>query len=82
MSEKEIAGIQVDFDEDQIGDAREEREVLADVNRSGRVDGFDLARMARTFGTCLKCSIASLTRMSKTSAMSLLRNCTSNVSVL
>ena len=42
---------QVDFDLDTIGDACENGALLADADLSGRVDGFDLARLARAFGT-------------------------------
>jgi hypothetical protein len=42
---------QVDFDRDGYGDACETGALLADANLSGRVDGFDLARLARAFGS-------------------------------
>jgi len=42
---------QDDFDLDAIGDACENGALLADVDLSGRVDGFDLARLARAFST-------------------------------
>ena len=42
---------QLDFDRDQIGDACESGATLADADLSGRVDGFDLARLARAFGS-------------------------------
>jgi hypothetical protein len=41
---------QADFDGDGIGDACETGALLADIDRSGRVDGFDLARFGRAFG--------------------------------
>jgi hypothetical protein len=41
---------QDDFDEDATGDACETGAVAADIDRSGRVDGLDLARLARAFG--------------------------------
>jgi hypothetical protein len=44
---------QADFDSDQLGDICETGATLADADLSGRVDGFDLARMARAFGTAL-----------------------------
>ena len=40
---------QEDFDGDSVGDTCEYGARLADMNRSGRVDGFDLARLARSF---------------------------------
>jgi YVTN family beta-propeller protein len=40
---------QLDFDSDGLADACEVGVALADVDRSGRVDGFDLARLARAF---------------------------------
>jgi hypothetical protein len=40
----------VDFDSDGIGDACETGLALADIDRNHRVDGFDLARLARAFG--------------------------------
>lgn len=40
-----------DFDQDGIPDACETSAVLADADLSGRVDGFDLARLARAFAT-------------------------------
>jgi len=40
---------QEDFDEDGIGDACESGVILADADRSGRVDGGDLARLGRAF---------------------------------
>jgi hypothetical protein len=42
---------QGDFDLDGIGDTCETGVVLADADRSGRVDGFDLAIFGRAFGT-------------------------------
>lgn len=39
-----------DFDHDGIPDACETNAVLADADLSGRVDGFDLGRLARAFG--------------------------------
>ncbi len=42
---------QADFDRDGAGDACEAGSALADADRSGRVDGFDLARLARAFGS-------------------------------
>jgi hypothetical protein len=39
-----------DFDHDGIPDACETGAVLADADQSGRVDGFDLGRLARAFG--------------------------------
>jgi cysteine-rich repeat protein len=42
---------QADFDADGIGNACETGSLLADANRSGRVDGFDLAWLGRAFGT-------------------------------
>jgi N-acetylneuraminic acid mutarotase len=45
---------QTDADSDGRGDACETGIDLADVNESGRVDGFDLARLGRAFGAqCL-----------------------------
>lgn len=41
---------QSDFDKDGVGDACEAGVALADVDDSGRVDGFDLARLGRAFG--------------------------------
>jgi len=41
---------QADFDGDGIGDACETGALLADINLSSRVDGFDLARLGRAFG--------------------------------
>jgi hypothetical protein len=41
---------QDDFDGDGTGDACETGAVAADIDRSGRVDGLDLARLARAFG--------------------------------
>ena len=41
---------QSDRDDDGLGDACETGSVLADVDHSGRVDGFDLIRMARAWG--------------------------------
>lgn len=44
---------QSDFDDDGFGDACETGVVLADIDHSLRVDGFDFARLARAFGsTC------------------------------
>ncbi len=42
---------QLDFDGDGTGDACEAGALLADMNNSGRVDGFDLALLARVFGS-------------------------------
>ncbi len=42
---------QADFDCDHIGDACETGARLADIDNSGRVDGFDLALMGRAFGS-------------------------------
>ena len=42
---------QADFDGDHIGDACETGALRADVDLSGRVDGFDLARLGRAFGS-------------------------------
>ena len=42
---------QVDIDSDGIGDACETGAPLADADHSGRVDGFDLVRLARAFGS-------------------------------
>jgi hypothetical protein len=45
--------LQADFDGDGMGDACETGVPLCDVDHSGRVDGFDLAVLARSFGrTC------------------------------
>ncbi len=41
---------QADFDGDGFGDACEKGALRADIDLSGRVDGFDLARMGRAFG--------------------------------
>jgi hypothetical protein len=41
---------QQDFDRDGMGDACENGLRLCDIDRSGRVDGLDLAALARTFG--------------------------------
>jgi hypothetical protein len=41
---------QEDFDQDATGDACETGAVAADIDRSGRVDGLDLALLARAFG--------------------------------
>ena len=44
---------QQDFDEDGMGDACETGVRVCDINRSGRVDGMDLALLGRMFGrTC------------------------------
>jgi glucose/arabinose dehydrogenase len=40
---------QADFDADGVGDACETAAELADADRSGRVDGLDLARLGRAF---------------------------------
>ncbi len=40
-----------DYDGDLIGDPCETGPTLADADLSGRVDGFDLARLARAFGS-------------------------------
>ena len=42
---------QEDFDADGMGDACETGPFLADADNSGRVDGFDLARLARAFAS-------------------------------
>ena len=42
---------QSDIDSDGLGDACEGGAALADVDLSGRVDGFDLARLAHAFGS-------------------------------
>lgn len=42
---------QADFDADGTGDACESGPTLADADLSGYVDGFDLARLARAFGS-------------------------------
>jgi hypothetical protein len=42
---------QADFDADGLGDACETGALLADIDRSLRVDGFDLARLARSFSS-------------------------------
>lgn len=42
---------QADFDSDGRGDVCESGAALADADLSGRVDGFDLARLARAFGS-------------------------------
>ena len=42
---------QADFDADGIGDACETGALRADIDLSGRVDGYDLARVGRSFGT-------------------------------
>ena len=42
---------QADFDADGLGDACERGVDLADADRSGRADGFDLARLARAFAS-------------------------------
>jgi hypothetical protein len=43
-------GNQADGDGDGVGDACEGMTVSADIDGSGRVDGFDLARLGRAFG--------------------------------
>jgi len=43
--------LQRDFDSDGIGDVCESGSEAADVDNSGRVDGFDLARLGRAFGS-------------------------------
>ncbi|MCP3978224.1 MAG: hypothetical protein GY716_02675 [bacterium] len=44
---------QLDYDADGYGDTCESGALLADFDHSGRVDGFDLSHLARTFGkTC------------------------------
>jgi PKD repeat protein len=42
---------QADFDADAMGDACESGAALADMDQSGRVDGFDLSDLGRAFGT-------------------------------
>ena len=42
---------QADLDDDGYGDACETGALRADVDLSGRVDGFDLARLGRAFGS-------------------------------
>jgi len=42
---------QSDFDGDGVGDACENGVTVADIDISGRVDGYDLVRLARSFGT-------------------------------
>jgi hypothetical protein len=42
---------QADFDDDGFGDACETGALRADIDLSGRVDGLDLARLGRAFGT-------------------------------
>jgi hypothetical protein len=42
---------QADFDDDGMGDACESGAALADMDQSGRVDGFDLSDLGRAFGT-------------------------------
>ena len=42
---------QADFDGDAMGDACETGAALADADGSGKVDGFDLARLGRAFGS-------------------------------
>jgi hypothetical protein len=41
---------QADFDDDGMGDACETGRLVADADQSGRIDGFDLARLGRSFG--------------------------------
>ena len=41
---------QQDFDGDGMGDACETGVLLCDIDRSGRVDGVDLAILGRSFG--------------------------------
>jgi hypothetical protein len=41
---------QQDYDADGLGDACETGQRLCDIDRSGRVDGLDLAALGRTFG--------------------------------
>ena len=45
-------GDQADFDDDRLGEACETGAWLADANNSLRVDGFDLAQLARAFSLC------------------------------
>jgi hypothetical protein len=42
---------QLDFDGDGTGDVCESALLTSDINRSGRVDGVDLARFGRAFGS-------------------------------
>jgi hypothetical protein len=42
---------QTDFDDDGVGDACEAEVHRADIDHTGRCDGFDLARLSRAFGT-------------------------------
>lgn len=51
---------QQDFDGDGQGDACETGQRLADIDRSGRVDGLDLALLGRSFG--LRCQDAGFDR--------------------
>lgn len=44
---------QVDTNGNAIGDACESGAIVGDIDLSGRVDGFDLARLGRAFGTAL-----------------------------
>ena len=60
--------LQQDFDRDGMGDACESGVRLCDIDRSGRVDGLDLAALGRSFG--LACSDAGFDR-----GADLTRNC-------
>jgi hypothetical protein len=51
---------QQDYDADGLGDACEAGQRLCDIDRSGRVDGLDLAALGRTFG--LRCPDAGFDR--------------------
>jgi hypothetical protein len=44
---------QLDVDDDGVGDACETGVLTGDIDLSGRVDGFDLAALARAFGSSL-----------------------------
>jgi hypothetical protein len=44
---------QADFDDDGVGDVCETGRLLADADQSGRIDGFDLARLGRSFGASM-----------------------------
>jgi hypothetical protein len=47
-------GAQEDFDDDGVGDTCEVGPILADVDNSGFVDGFDLFRVALAFGSACR----------------------------